>query len=125
MTCWVCGRAIDEGEASIVPAKLPRAHRAREGARVHLRCHGEWGEERRAPKPARSERHRLSLPDAGGYLYAADLARLRGISARQARRWLVRLEEQYGEQVVGRVDARRGVRRYTSAAALAAIGPGY
>lgn len=56
-------------------------------------------------------------------LFAQDIARRRKISRSQARRWLEMLEAEYGASVVGRVRGRRGVRRYTTEAALARIGP--
>jgi hypothetical protein len=56
-------------------------------------------------------------------LFAEDIARLRSISRWQARRWLAQLEENHGADVVGCFPGRRGVRRYTSEAALAKIGP--
>ncbi len=56
-------------------------------------------------------------------LFAEDVARLRKISRWQARRWLEMIEAEYGATVVGQVRARRGVRRYTTEAALARIGP--
>jgi hypothetical protein len=56
-------------------------------------------------------------------LYAEDIARLRGISVRQARRWLEEMESQHGAALVGRFPGRGGARRFTTAAALSSIGP--
>jgi len=56
-------------------------------------------------------------------LFAEDIARLRKITRRQARRWLEMLEAEHGAAVVGRAPARHGVRRFTSESALARIGP--
>ncbi len=58
---------------------------------------------------------------AGTMLFAEDIAAVRGISRWQARRWLVALERRFGESAVGRFPGRRGVRRYTSEAALARV----
>lgn len=54
-------------------------------------------------------------------LFAEDIAALRGVSRWQARRWLLQLEDRFGEAAVGRMPGRRGVRRYTSEAALARV----
>jgi hypothetical protein len=64
-----------------------------------------------------------ALPIGANFLYAKDIASLRGISVRQARRWLVTLAEQHGADVVGSAAGRRGTRRFTSEAALANIAP--
>jgi hypothetical protein len=120
--CWVCGTAIDPAQASVPARGVPHRMRAFDGKPVHLRCHGDWDDVTPpAPGPKRVER-----PDAlaaGKRLFAEDLAATRSISVRQARRWLVRLEERYGAVVVGRMDGRRGPRRFTTSAALEAIGP--
>jgi hypothetical protein len=120
--CWACSTAIDAGEASVPARGVPHRLRAFEGKPVHLRCHGDWnGVAAPATGPKRVER-RSALVE-GKRLFAEDLAAIRSISVRQARRWLVRLDERYGAVVVGRMDGRRGPRRYTTAEALETIGP--
>ena len=120
--CWVCGTAITPEQASVPARAVPHRLRAFEGKPVHLRCHGDWdGVAPPMPRPKRVERP--SALAEGKRLFAEDVAAMRGISPRQARRWLMRLEEQYGALVVGRMDGRRGPRRFTTAAALEAIGP--
>jgi hypothetical protein len=122
MTCWVCGIAIEESDASTVPSKLPHRYRAHIGARVHLRCHGEWRHVQ-VPTHAPVVPTMPPAPLGVGYLFAEDIARLRGVSRWRARRWLAYLEEHHGEEVVGRMPGRRGVRRFTTEAALRAVGP--
>ncbi len=101
---------------------MPHRLRAFEGKPVHLRCQGDWdGVALPARGPKRVER--ASALVEGKRLFAEDIAAMRGISPRQARRWLLRLEQHYGVAVVGRIDGRRGPRRYTTASALEAIGP--
>ena len=120
--CWVCGTAIAPGQASVPARGVPHRLRSFEGNSVHLRCHGDWDV---VPPPAPGPK-RVERPSAlveGKRLFAEDVAAMRGISPRQARRWLVRLELRYGTTVVGRIDGRRGPRRFTTAAALDAIGP--
>jgi hypothetical protein len=56
-------------------------------------------------------------------LFAEDLATIWKVSPRQARRRLEVLERDHGPKIVGRFKGRRGVRRYTTAAALAQLGP--
>jgi hypothetical protein len=121
--CWVCGTAIEAGQASVPARGVPHRLRALEGKPVHLRCHGDWDgvAPSASPRPKRVER-RNALAE-GQRLFAEDLASMRGISVRQARRWLLRLEERYGTVVVGRMDGRRGPRRFTTSTALEAIGP--
>ncbi len=63
------------------------------------------------------------MPVSAKLLFAEDLSELHGISRRQARRWLARLESSYGTLAVGRTAGRRGPRLYTTEAALARIGP--
>jgi hypothetical protein len=121
--CWVCSTAIMLGEASVPARGVPHRLRAFAGKPVHLRCYGDWdGVALPAAGPTRVE-----CPSAlveGKRLFAEDVAAMRGISVRQARRWLMRLEERYGTVVVGRMDGRRGPRRFTTATAFEAIGPG-
>jgi hypothetical protein len=122
-TCWVCGRPIAEDDARVSARHVPHRLRGYEGKPVHLRCHGEWeGAAVFAAGARRAERPRAPLLE-GKRLFAEDLATLRGISPRQARRWLIRLEATYGVAVVGRIDGRRGPRRFTTAASLEVIGP--
>jgi hypothetical protein len=124
LTCWVCRAAIADGEARTTPATLPRRLRGFEGQPVHLRCHGDWAEVRCPGTPSRRDARPKGAIAAGTtLLFAEDIAALRGISPRQARRWLQRLEEQHGTKAVGQIDARRGTRRYTTRAALESIGP--
>jgi transposase-like protein len=122
--CWVCGTVIASGQASVPARGVPHRLRAFEGKLVHLRCQGDWNEaaalRARNRAPARRTKTPLAL---GEPLFAEDVAAARGISPRQARRWMRKLEERYGVAVVGHVDGRRGPRRYTTAAALQAIGP--
>jgi hypothetical protein len=121
--CWVCSTAIDAGQASVPARRVPHRLRAFEGKPVHLRCHGEWaGVVAQKARPRRVDRPSGSLTE-GKRLLAEDVAAMRGISPRQARRWLLRLEARYGIAVVGRIDGRRGPRRFTTTAALEAIGP--
>ena len=121
--CWVCGTAIDAGTGERAGAGVPHRLRAFEGKPVHLRCHGDWdGVAPPALGPKRVERPAGALAE-GKRLFAEDVAATRGISPRQARRWLLQLEQRYGVAVVGRIDGRRGPRRFTTAAALEAIGP--
>lgn len=96
--------------------------RAFEGKPVHLRCHGDWDE---VAPPGRGPKRveRTSPVVEGRRLFADDIAAMRGIGVRQARRWLARLESRYGIAVVGRIDGRRGPRRFTTATALETIGP--
>ncbi len=121
--CWVCGTALEAGEASVPARRVPHRLRAFEGKPVHLRCHGEWD---RVAAPTAGSR-RVDRPAGslaeGTRLFAEDVAATRGISPRQARRWLLQLELRYGIAAVGRIDGRRGPRRFTTAAALGAIGP--
>jgi hypothetical protein len=56
-------------------------------------------------------------------LFAEDLARIWKVSPRQARRRLETLEREHGSKIVGRFKGRRGMRRYTTAGALALLGP--
>ena len=56
-------------------------------------------------------------------LFSTDIAAMRNISRWQARRWLEALEAEYGSAVVGQVRFRQKVRRYTTEAALARVGP--
>ena len=122
-TCWVCGTPIDSGQASVPAQGVPHRLRGFEGKPIHLRCHGDWdGVAPPSARPKRVERPAGSLTE-GKRLFAEDVAAMRGISPRQARRWLLRLELRYGVAVVGRIDGRRGPRRFTTAAALEAIGP--
>ena len=122
MICWVCRSPMIEGGATAAATGLPRHLRANEGSRIHLRCHGEWKNVRPAPTPS-PVRSGTPLPAGEIFLYAKDIASLRGISVRQARRWLATLAEQHGCDVVGSAAARRGTRRFTSEAALANIAP--
>jgi hypothetical protein len=120
--CWVCGTAIGPEEARVPARGAPHRLRAFEGKPVHLRCHGDWdgvAPPARGPKPV----ERTSALVEGKRLFTEDLAAMRGISIRQARRWLVRLELRYGVTVVGRLDGRRGPRRFTTASALETVGP--
>ncbi len=55
------------------------------------------------------------------YLYAHDVAVLRGVSTSTARAWLALLERRYGPRVVGRV----GKRLFTTESSLARIGPDF
>ena len=120
--CWVCGLAIDPARASVPARGVPHRLRAFQGKPVHLRCHGDWdGVTPPARSPKRVERESPLVE--GKRLFAEDVAAMRSISARQARRWLHRLELYYGVAVVGRIDGRRGPRRFTTATALEAIGP--
>jgi hypothetical protein len=122
-TCWVCRTRIEDREVRVPARGVPHRLRAFEGKPVHLRCHGEW-DGVAAPAPGASRADRAIKPLADGQrLFAHDIAVTRGISARQARRWLARLEIAYGVAVVGRIDGRRGPRRFTTAAALETIGP--
>jgi hypothetical protein len=122
-TCWVCGGAISGDEARVPARHVPHRLRRFEGKLVHLRCHGEW--DGVAPpavgaKPVAPTRGPLT---EGKRLFSEDLAVMLVISPRQARRLLIRLEAKHGVAVVGRTDGRRGPRRFTTAAALEAIGP--
>ena len=121
--CWVCGTAIEAGQASVPARRVPHRLRAFDGTPIHLRCQGEWnGVVAPARGGRRADRPGGSLTE-GKRLFPEDVARMRGISPRQARRWLIRLELRYGVAVVGRIDGRRGPRRFTTAAALETIGP--
>jgi hypothetical protein len=53
-------------------------------------------------------------------LYAKDIARLRGVTVRTARRWLKDLERLHGPQVVGRVGVKV---LFTTTEALAVVCP--
>jgi hypothetical protein len=121
--CWVCRTAIEAGQASFPARCVPHRLRAFEGKAVHLRCQGEWdGVIAPARGGRRVERPGGSLTE-GTRLFAEDVAAMRGISPRQARRWLHRLELRFGVAAVGRIDGRRGPRRFTTEAALETIGP--
>ena len=113
---------IEPGQASVPARGVPHRLRAFEGKPIHLRCHGDWNGVA-PPAPGTKRVERPSALVEGRRLFAEDLAAMRSISVRQAQRWLLRLEERYGAVVVGRMDGRRGPRRYTTAAALTAIGP--
>ncbi len=120
--CWVCGSEMAPGQASVPARGVPHRLRAFEGKSVHLRCHGEWNglaPPAVGPKPL----ERTSALVEGKRLFAEDLAAMRRISVRQARRWLIQLERRFGVAVVGRIDGRRGPRRFTTATALETIGP--
>jgi len=56
-------------------------------------------------------------------LFAEDLARLYKMPRQRAHRWLQFLERKYGAVVVGQFPGSRGIRRYTTEAALESIGP--
>jgi hypothetical protein len=125
LTCWVCRRAIEPGEAQVEGRALPRRLRRYEGQPLHLRCHGDWKDVVVPP-------HRPSQPvapapqplrDAPPLLFAEDVARRLGMSSGRARRLLVRLERQYGPTIVGQAPGRRGPRRYTTEAALQSVAP--
>lgn len=118
IACWVCKGPIRSDERSVPATGVPRRHRASEGKLVHLRCHGEWPTTSAPPK-RKSEVARERAAGAGPFLFARDVARLRNITVRRARRWLQELDEKFGSALVGRV----GNRRYTTTAALADVGP--
>jgi glutaredoxin 2 len=63
----------------------------------------------------------VSGPEREGatLLFSGDIARLRGITAPHAYKWLVAVEKRYGETVVGRI----GNRPYTTEAAMATFAP--
>ncbi len=73
-----------------------------------------------APPPP--TRPAAAFQPGGQLLFARDIAALRGVTARQARRWLERLEI-HGTDAVGRIEGRRGPQRYTTEAALQTIEP--
>jgi hypothetical protein len=123
MICWVCRAPITEDQATAAATGLPRSLRANEGSRTHLRCHGEWREAQSPASTPSRVRDLAPLPAGPRFLYAEDIARLRGVSARQARRWLASLQEMHGHDMVGSVPGRRGARRFTTEAALASIAP--
>ena len=107
-----------------MPARhVPHRLRRFEGTPVHLRCHGEW--DGVAPPALGAKLVALARPplSEGKRLFSEDLAVMLGVSPRQARRLLIRLEATHGVAVVGSTDGRRGPRRFTTAAALEAIGP--
>jgi hypothetical protein len=122
MTCWVCGMGIEAGDASSVPATLPHRYRAHAGARIHLRCYGEW-RHLQVPPPQTTAATKPVASLGAGFLFAEDIAHLRGISRWQARRWLEQLEDQHGALAVGRVQSGDRTRRYTTEAALELVGP--
>ena len=123
MNCWVCSRPIEGGDRLVVAKGLPARLQTHEGTTIHLRCHGEWEDVRPAAEsPAQlkpTTRHRAARKQ----LFAEDLAMLRGITRRQALRWLQQLEETHGSEVVGRVDRGGRARRFTTEAALSSISP--
>ena len=53
------------------------------------------------------------------YLYAGDIATLRGVSQSTARAWMAALERQHGSRVVGRI----GKRLFTTERALSLVAP--
>jgi hypothetical protein len=117
----VCGRTIEPGEPSVPAANVPKRYAAHAGKIVHLRCQGEWALVR--PPPKRAAPRLAPVASKARLLFAEDIAAVRGISRRVARRWLVDLEARHGAAVVGRISARRGVRRFTTEAALEAVSP--
>jgi hypothetical protein len=121
LICWVCGRALEPGEPSVPAANVPKRYAAHAGKAVHLRCQGEWSLVR--PPPKRAPSRVSAAPSKACLLFAEDIAAIRGISRRVARRWLVELEERHGVSVVGRMSGRHGVRRFTTEAALEAVSP--
>ena len=129
VVCWVCRGPVGATEAQTIPKNLPRRLRRFTSQPIHVRCLGEWRDVRPPPEGSTAKAKHAPLRTArtartaGRLLFAEDLAVLRAISRRQATRWLVRLEQRYGVQAVGRVDGRRGPRRYTTEAALQALGP--
>ncbi|HEY3821808.1 MAG TPA: hypothetical protein VGL81_31800 [Polyangiaceae bacterium] len=122
-TCWVCGDALIEGQACVPARRVPHRLRAFEGKPVHLRCQAEWDGVVAPARPAGRVKSPAGSLAEGKRLFAEDVATMRGVSRRQARRWLLQLEMRYGVTVVGRIDGRRGPRRFTTTAALEAIGP--
>lgn len=56
-------------------------------------------------------------------LFAEDLAVKFNMPRQKAHRWLKWLEAQHGHLVVGQFPSSRGIRRYTTEAALESIGP--
>jgi hypothetical protein len=127
LTCWVCKRAIEAGQAQLEARGLPRRLRRFEGHALHLRCQGEWRDVFVEPAPARrraaGRQDPGPQPPTAKLLFAEDFARRFGVSRWTARRRLQELERQFGAQVVGRVSGRRGPRRYTTETALRSIGP--
>lgn len=122
MTCWVCGQPLD-GQPTVAATNVPQRLLRYAGRSVHLRCQGAWAGAPWKPPWARRQRPAADLAEGPRLLYAEDIALLRGISRRQAHRWLVRLEQQFGAAAVGRLQGARRVRRYTTAAALEVVQP--
>lgn len=72
---------------------------------------------------AEDARHGGTMSEGGPLLFAEDLATRYKMPRQRARRWLKWLEAKYGVAVVGHFPGTRGIRRYTTEAALESIGP--
>jgi len=125
LICWICNTPLTEDEARVTPRRLPHRLRRYREQPVHLRCFDSRDETMASARLPSAGSVRGVRPahaiKGSGLLFAEDLAVLRRISRHTAWRWLVRLEEEFGEAAVGRVRGRRGPRRFVTADALARI----